>query len=133
MSANIRASVLCELLLEFKGFQATLRAFSPYSQHQSRDLKLYFLPVCISCLRMVQSVRMSNTQRLLWLPGSLCLMLCFFFFFSGAKERNAVPQLTDFEIPTSFWYELKSLTETLMDNVNREFSSIKLKHTVEQC
>ncbi|KAM9349410.1 nucleolar protein 9 [Symphorus nematophorus] len=36
----------------------------------------------------------------------------------GAKERNIVPQLTDFEIPTSFWYELKSLTETLMDNVN---------------
>ncbi|XP_075878427.1 nucleolar protein 9 [Nelusetta ayraudi] len=36
----------------------------------------------------------------------------------GGKERNAVPQLTDFEIPTSFWYELKSLTEILMDNVN---------------
>ncbi|KAE8291344.1 Nucleolar protein 9 Pumilio domain-containing protein NOP9 [Larimichthys crocea] len=36
----------------------------------------------------------------------------------GAKERNIVPQLTDFDIPTSFWYELKSLTETLMDNVN---------------
>ncbi|XP_033505639.2 nucleolar protein 9 [Epinephelus lanceolatus] len=36
----------------------------------------------------------------------------------GAKERNVAPQLTDFEIPTSFWYELKSLTETLMDNVN---------------
>ncbi|XP_051262333.1 nucleolar protein 9 [Dicentrarchus labrax] len=36
----------------------------------------------------------------------------------GAKERNVVPQLTDFEIPTSFWYELKNLTETLMDNVN---------------
>ncbi|XP_074545013.1 nucleolar protein 9 [Halichoeres trimaculatus] len=36
----------------------------------------------------------------------------------GAKERNVVPELTDFEIPTSFWYELKSLTETLMDNVN---------------
>ncbi|XP_061654190.1 nucleolar protein 9 isoform X2 [Phyllopteryx taeniolatus] len=35
----------------------------------------------------------------------------------GAKERNAPPQLTDFEIPTSFWYELKSLTETLMDSV----------------
>lgn len=44
------------------------------------------------------------------------------FFFSGVKERNAIPQLTDFEIPTSFWYELKSLTETLMENVNREFS-----------
>ncbi|GLD54234.1 nucleolar protein 9 [Lates japonicus] len=27
-------------------------------------------------------------------------------------------KLTDFEIPTSFWYELKSLTETLMENVN---------------
>ncbi|TKS80301.1 Nucleolar protein 9 [Collichthys lucidus] len=37
---------------------------------------------------------------------------------TGAKERNIVPQLTDFDIPTSFWYELKSLTETLMDNVN---------------
>ncbi|XP_070830390.1 nucleolar protein 9 [Chaetodon trifascialis] len=36
----------------------------------------------------------------------------------GTKERAVVPQLTDFEIPTSFWYELKSLTETLMDNVN---------------
>ncbi|XP_026168368.1 nucleolar protein 9 [Mastacembelus armatus] len=36
----------------------------------------------------------------------------------GAKERNAAPQLTDFEIPTSFWYELKSLTDTLMENVN---------------
>ncbi|XP_054623674.1 nucleolar protein 9 [Dunckerocampus dactyliophorus] len=35
----------------------------------------------------------------------------------GAKGRNASPQLTDFEIPTSFWYELKSLTESLMDNV----------------
>ncbi|KAM4552347.1 nucleolar protein 9 [Odontesthes bonariensis] len=37
---------------------------------------------------------------------------------AGAKERSVVPQLTDFEIPTSFWYELKSLTETLMENVN---------------
>ncbi|KAL6104837.1 nop9 [Pungitius sinensis] len=36
----------------------------------------------------------------------------------GPKERNVVPQLTDFEVPTSFWYELKSLTEALMDNVN---------------
>ncbi|XP_035490969.1 nucleolar protein 9 [Scophthalmus maximus] len=36
----------------------------------------------------------------------------------GAKERSAAPQLTDFEIPTSFWYELKSLTETLMGNIN---------------
>ncbi|XP_077414072.1 nucleolar protein 9 isoform X2 [Vanacampus margaritifer] len=35
----------------------------------------------------------------------------------GVKNRNASPQLTDFEIPTSFWYELKSLTETLMDSV----------------
>lgn len=36
----------------------------------------------------------------------------------GAKERNVAPQLTDFDIPTSFWYELKELTESLMDNVN---------------
>lgn len=49
------------------------------------------------------------------------MVFAFLFFFAGGKERNAVPQLTDFEIPTSFWYELKSLTEILMDNVNREF------------
>ncbi|XP_068427260.1 nucleolar protein 9 [Clinocottus analis] len=36
----------------------------------------------------------------------------------GAKGRNIVPQLTDFEIPASFWYELKSLTDILLDNVN---------------
>ncbi|KAM9719693.1 nucleolar protein 9 [Menidia menidia] len=36
----------------------------------------------------------------------------------GAKECRAPPQLTDFEIPASFWYELKSLTETLMEHIN---------------
>ncbi|XP_067461132.1 nucleolar protein 9 [Thunnus thynnus] len=36
----------------------------------------------------------------------------------GAKERNVAPQLTDFDIPTSFWYELKNLTEALMENIN---------------
>ncbi|KAM6918824.1 nucleolar protein 9 isoform 2-T2 [Xenentodon cancila] len=36
----------------------------------------------------------------------------------GAKEHSVAPQLTDFEIPTSFWYEMKSLTETLMENIN---------------
>nr|XP_019968834.1 PREDICTED: nucleolar protein 9 [Paralichthys olivaceus]XP_019968840.1 PREDICTED: nucleolar protein 9 [Paralichthys olivaceus]XP_019968848.1 PREDICTED: nucleolar protein 9 [Paralichthys olivaceus] len=36
----------------------------------------------------------------------------------GAKGRGVTPLLTDFEIPTSFWYELKSLTETLMENIN---------------
>ncbi|XP_077353988.1 nucleolar protein 9 isoform X2 [Festucalex cinctus] len=35
----------------------------------------------------------------------------------GGKKRNVCPQLTDFEIPTTFWYEMKSLTETLMDSV----------------
>ncbi|XP_011618376.2 nucleolar protein 9 isoform X1 [Takifugu rubripes] len=36
---------------------------------------------------------------------------------AGVKERNSVSPLTDFDVPTSFWYELKSLTEALMDNV----------------
>lgn len=36
----------------------------------------------------------------------------------GAKEHRVAPELTDFEIPTSFWYELKSLTDTLMENIN---------------
>lgn len=36
------------------------------------------------------------------------------------KERNGVSPLTDFDIPSSFWYELKSLTEALMDNVKCE-------------
>ncbi|KAM9845465.1 nucleolar protein 9 [Aulostomus maculatus] len=43
---------------------------------------------------------------------------------SGTKDRHAVSQLTDFEIPTSFWYELKSLTETLMDNVNLSVTDV---------
>ncbi|XP_037537460.1 nucleolar protein 9 [Nematolebias whitei] len=37
---------------------------------------------------------------------------------AGGKNGRCAPRLTDFEIPTSFWYELKSLTETLMENVN---------------
>lgn len=49
-------------------------------------------------------------------------------FFQGAKDRNVTPQLTDFEAPTSFWYELKSLTETLMNNVNGESPFTKLQH-----
>lgn len=36
----------------------------------------------------------------------------------AAKERHVPPQLTDFDIPTSFWYELKELTENLKANVN---------------
>ncbi|CAG5897151.1 unnamed protein product [Menidia menidia] len=45
----------------------------------------------------------------------------------GAKECRAPPQLTDFEIPASFWYELKSLTETLMEHINRESSFIVIR------
>lgn len=81
-------------------------SFSAHFQQQSRDLRFYSVRVC--GLRSEKGVR--------WFLPSC-------FFFAGGKERNAVPQLTDFEIPTSFWYELKSLTEILMDNVNREFSS----------
>lgn len=55
------------------------------------------------------------------------VVLCFCFF-TGAKEHNLVPQLIDFEIPTSFWYGLKSLTEALMDNVNCESPFWKPKH-----
>lgn len=44
----------------------------------------------------------------------------FFVFSPGVKERNSVSPLTDFDVPTSFWYELKSLTEALMDNVTCE-------------
>ncbi|XP_068605231.1 nucleolar protein 9 [Brachionichthys hirsutus] len=36
----------------------------------------------------------------------------------GGRGRTADPPLTDFDIPTSFWYELRSLAETLMDNVS---------------
>ncbi|XP_053739529.1 nucleolar protein 9 isoform X1 [Synchiropus splendidus] len=37
----------------------------------------------------------------------------------GTKvDRSVAPQLIDFEIPPSFWYEMKNLTDTLMDNVN---------------
>lgn len=75
-------------------------------------------------------------KALCWFPfvsgSSLCVwtascsMFLFCFVFPGAKERNVAPQLTDFEIPTSFWYELKSLTETLMENVNCKSSTLIL-------
>lgn len=51
----------------------------------------------------------------------------FFAFPAGVKVRNSASQLTDFEIPTSFWYELKSLTEALLDNVNCELLFSKLR------
>ncbi|TSP09060.1 Nucleolar protein 9 [Bagarius yarrelli] len=34
------------------------------------------------------------------------------------KLKKAEPELTDFEAPTSFWWELKHLSETLMEHVN---------------
>ncbi|XP_060762340.1 nucleolar protein 9 isoform X2 [Neoarius graeffei] len=34
------------------------------------------------------------------------------------KPKKAEPELTDFEAPTSFWWELKYLSESLMENVN---------------
>ncbi|KAL6468099.1 hypothetical protein MHYP_G00237760 [Metynnis hypsauchen] len=33
------------------------------------------------------------------------------------KQKKAEPELTDFEVPVSFWWELKYLSETLMENV----------------
>ncbi|XP_051990029.1 LOW QUALITY PROTEIN: nucleolar protein 9 [Xyrauchen texanus] len=34
------------------------------------------------------------------------------------KDRRSQPDITDFEIPTSFWWELKYLSDSLMENVN---------------
>lgn len=36
----------------------------------------------------------------------------------GVKDRNSSPQLTDFEAPTSFWWELKNLSSAMMNKVN---------------
>lgn len=65
-----------------------------------------------------------------------------FVFSPGVKERNSVSPLTDFDIPTSFWYELRSLTEALMDNVKRELletdrhprvTTSRPKHRIHSC
>ncbi|KAG7319894.1 hypothetical protein KOW79_017037 [Hemibagrus wyckioides] len=34
------------------------------------------------------------------------------------KQKKAEPELIDYEAPTSFWWELKYLSESLMENVN---------------
>ncbi|KAF7692421.1 nucleolar protein 9 [Silurus meridionalis] len=34
------------------------------------------------------------------------------------KQKKAEPELIDFEAPTSFWWDLKYLSESLMENVN---------------
>lgn len=44
----------------------------------------------------------------------------FFFFPLAKKQKRAEPELTDFEAPTSFWWEFKYLSESLMENVNGE-------------
>ncbi|XP_010887294.2 nucleolar protein 9 isoform X2 [Esox lucius] len=36
----------------------------------------------------------------------------------GVKDRNVPTQLTYFEVPTSFWWELKHLSTSLMEHVN---------------
>ncbi|RVE61649.1 hypothetical protein OJAV_G00172700 [Oryzias javanicus] len=36
----------------------------------------------------------------------------------GVKDRNIASQMTDFDIPTSFWYEMGKLAEILMENIN---------------
>ena len=93
-----------------------------------REENKAFVVVCSYSLRLFQCARTFTPRGMFALSlNSFCLFLSFFFsFLSGAKERNIAPQLTDFEIPTSFWYELKSLTETMMENVNCESSFIKL-------
>lgn len=50
------------------------------------------------------------------------------YFVSGVKDRNVTTQLTYFEAPTSFWWELKTLSTSLMDNVNGKSSVIKLQY-----
>ncbi len=49
----------------------------------------------------------------------------FFLFFvfivlvlSGKKQKKPKVEVLDFEIPVSFWWELKHLYERLMENVN---------------
>lgn len=78
-------------------------------------------------LKPVQVHKHTHTHKRLY-PLYTCTHVMFPLFlsfsFQGVKERNVAPQLTDFEIPTSFWYELKNLTETLMDNVNCESSNV---------
>lgn len=34
------------------------------------------------------------------------------------KQKKAEPELTDYEAPTSFWWELKYLSESLIENIN---------------
>lgn len=42
-------------------------------------------------------------------------------FLLAKKQKRAEPELTDFEVPTSFWWEFKYLSESLLENVNGEF------------
>lgn len=37
---------------------------------------------------------------------------------SAKKQKKAEPELTDYEAPTSFWWELKYLSESLIENIN---------------
>ncbi|KAG7227397.1 hypothetical protein INR49_000402 [Caranx melampygus] len=69
-------------------------------------------------LALSQVVRDNSAEFIKHVHGSHVVRTLLHVMAGCTKERNVAPQLTDFEIPTSFWYELKSLTETLMENVN---------------
>ncbi|XP_028831344.1 nucleolar protein 9 isoform X2 [Denticeps clupeoides] len=50
---------------------------------------------------------------------------------TGGKEKNVKPLLTDFEAPVSFWMELKTLSSSLMENVNVCVTDTNASHVLQ--
>ncbi|XP_077581365.1 nucleolar protein 9 [Stigmatopora nigra] len=90
-------------------------------EDQSKDLEVQILSlsqaVRESCPVFIKDIYATHVVRTLLHVLAGCVESPRTESRPGAKDRNASPQLTDFEIPTTFWYELISLTEALIENV----------------
>lgn len=125
LSTQIKSCLSCQKISDFThSVWFFTSVWTLFLTTKPTDQTLNFLPDVFGSSRPLQCDR---TSPHLWLV-SLSLHSCHRLsscFSPGAKERNIAPQLTDIEIPTSFWYELKNLTDTLMDYINRESAFIQ--------
>ncbi|KAK7945388.1 hypothetical protein WMY93_001116 [Mugilogobius chulae] len=71
-----------------------------------------------SCAEFIKHIHGTHTVRTLLHVMAGCIGPPRTTAQPAANDRHVTPELTDFDIPTSFWYELKELTESLMASVN---------------
>lgn len=91
-------------------------AKDPYGSHVLRTL-VQVLSGCLSP-EAPGAPKGQNPLRMILVFESHCLRSAHFYLFSAKKNKICESEMMDFEIPTSFWWELKHLAECLMEHIN---------------